>query len=285
MTEHDVIEHRLRIGDRAITLFEGPAGWGEASPLPGYPCAPDAARRAAVEAACHGFPPRRRDRVAVNALVDGTDVAPADFPAVKVKLRAFCDLDLVAQVRDVVGPSVAVRVDANGAFDVETAIAVSEQLARYDVELFEQPVASLDDLAAVRRRSPIPVAADEAVRSIDDARRLARLGAADVLVVKVQPLGGVRAALDVIHAAGVPAIPTSMLETSVGLAAGLALACALDSLPFACGLGTAGALGADVTAAPLAPVAGHLTWRPVVPDPALLERYRAPAPSSQVTSS
>lgn len=288
MTEHDVIEHRLRIGDRVITLFEGPAGWGEASPLPGYPCTPEAARRAALEAACEGFPPRRRDRVAVNALVEGPDVVPATlagFPAVKVKLRAPGDLDVVARARDAVGPRVAVRVDANGAFDVETAIAIAEQLVRYDVELFEQPVASLDDLAVVRRRSPVPVAADEAVRSIDDARALARLRAADVLVVKVQPLGGVRAALDVVDAAGVPAVPTSMLETSVGLAAGLALACALDSLPFACGLGTAGVLGGDVTVEPLAPVAGQLTWRPVVPDLLLLDRYRSPEPSSQVMSS
>ena len=59
----------------------------------------------------------------------------------------------------------------------------------------------------------------------------------------MQPLGGVRAALDVADAAGVPALPTSMMETSVGLAAGLALACALPTLTLACGLGSALRLG------------------------------------------
>jgi O-succinylbenzoate synthase len=256
--------------------------------MPGYPCDPAAALRSAVEAACDGFPAPRRTGVVVNALVDDDSFDPealVGFPAVKVKVRAPSDVDLVARVRDVVGPTVALRVDANGGWDVDTAVSLLQQLVRYDVELVEQPVPTLDDLAVVRRRSPIPIAADECVRSIDDARRLRRLGAADVVVLKVQPLGGVRAALEVAEAAGVPALPTSMMETSVGLAAGLALACALPELTLACGLGTAGALGGDVTEEPLRPVDGHLTLRAVVPDDALLARYRVAEPSSQVVSS
>ena len=286
--DREIIEHRLRLNERDVILLEGPAGWGECSPLAGYPCDPVQARRAAEESACQGFPPPRRDVVAVNALVDGSGFEPASlrgFDAVKVKMRSPADLDLVARVRTVVGARVALRVDANGAFDVETAVDVIARLARLDVDLIEQPVASIDDLARVRRRCRVPIAADECIRTIDDARRLRELEAADVVVLKVQPLGGVRAALAVAEEAGVPAIPTSMLETSVGLAAGLALACALPELPFACGLATASLLGADITRDPLVPLDGRLARRTVTPDPALLARYEVATPSSQVCTS
>lgn len=272
-------EHRLRIGDRAVLLLEGAAGWGECSPFPGYPCDPDAARAAAEEAAEAGWPPRVRDAVPVNALVaDGpiSAAALAGFPAVKVKVgRADREDDVarVGAVRDAVGRGVALRVDANGAWDVETAVEMLTALARYDLELAEQPVARLEDLAALRRRVTVPIAADECVRTVEDARRLRSTAAADAVVLKVQPLGGVRAALDVADAAGVPAIVTSMLETSVGLAAGLALAAALPELPYACGLATLDALAGDVSHVPLVPRAGVLQVRRVVPDPDLLERY------------
>jgi O-succinylbenzoate synthase len=271
-----------------VTLFEGPAGWGECSPLTGYPCDPARARQAAIEAAVDGFPPAVRRDVPVNALVPDASfdrAALAGYSAVKVKLRVPADVDLVARVRDAVARDVTIRADANGVWDVETAVAVAERLGALDVELLEQPVASMEDLAAVRRRSPVPIAADECVRSIDDARRLRDLAAADVLVLKVQPLGGVRRALDVAETAGIPAIPTSMMDTSVGLAAGLALACALPELPFACGLATATLLPADVTAEPLVPIAGRLALRAVVPDPGLLARYAVASPSSQDVSS
>ena len=112
----------------------------------------------------------------------------------------------------------------------------------------------------------MPIAADECVRSVADARRLRALDAADAIVVKQQPLGGVRAAITVIEESGVPAIVTSMMETSVGLAAGLALAACLPDLPYACGLATAGLLAADVTSEPLLPDGGVLRVRTVVPD-------------------
>jgi O-succinylbenzoate synthase len=269
--------HHLKIGERAVTLLEGPAGWGECSPFAGYPCDPDAARRAAVEAACEGWPAARRDQVPVNALVDGRPpdpVALRGFPCVKVKvgrpdLRA--DLALVEQVRTIVGDTVAMRVDANGAWDVHTAIRALRALAPFGLELAEQPVATIDELAAVRREVDVPIAADECVRSTEDAARLARLGGADVLVLKVQPLGGVRPALRIAEVAGLPAVVTSMRETSVGVAAGLALAAALPELPYACGL-TAG-MDSDVVHEPPQPVGGALPVRTVVPDPDLLERY------------
>jgi O-succinylbenzoate synthase len=268
-------EHRLRLGDREVTLLEGPAGWGECSPLAGYPSDAAACRAAAETAATDGFPAAVRDSVPVNALVDGPFLVQdvRGFPAVKVKVRDAAGVALVRAVRDAVGPAVGVRVDANGVWDVDTAVTMIGKLARFDLEYVEQPCTSIDELAAVRRRVAVPIAADECIRSIDDARRLHARDAADVIVLKQQPLGGVRAALDVADAAGVPAVVSSMMETSVGIAAGVALAAALPELPYACGLATLGALPGDVTRAPLVPVDGALPVRAVVPDPALLARH------------
>jgi O-succinylbenzoate synthase len=219
-----------------------------------------------------------RDTVPVNALVDNWPVDPTTlvgFRAVKVKVgrpNPDEDVALVAAVRDAIGPRVALRIDANGAWDLDTAAAMIRRLSRCDLELVEQPIAGLDELARLRRRVDVPIAADESVRSVGDARCLDALDAADALVLKVQPLGGVRPALRVAEAAGVPALVTSMRETSIGIAAGLALAAALPALPYACGL-AARMPGGDVVAEPLAPVDGHLPVRRVVPDPGLLARY------------
>jgi O-succinylbenzoate synthase len=245
------------------------------------------ARLAAEEAAVDGWPTARRDSVACNALVTGPDVdvaALAGFATVKVKMRTPDDVALVAAVRAAVGPNVAVRVDANGAWDVDAAVAIIATLRNLDIELVEQPCATLEELARVRAHVDVPIAADECVRSLDDARRLRALDAADAVVLKVQPLGGVRRALEIAEASGVPAIPTSMMETSVGIAAGLALAAALPELPYACGLATAMLLTADVTRTPLVPERGVLRVRTVEPDADLLARYAAP-PVAQVSGS
>jgi len=285
LTEHRVrLPLRLPLGGRAYrdaVLLEGPAGWGEWSPLPGYPSDPAVCRRAAEEAATMGWPQAVRSRIGVNALIPavtpGTAAAlAAGFADVKVKVGVdvgSVDVDRVAAVRNAIGPSGRLRVDANGAWDVEKAVSMIGRLAPFDIELVEQPVASLEDLAHVRRRVEVPVAADECVRTLADARRLATLHAADALVVKVQPLGGIAATLDVVAAAGVAVIVSSMYETSVGLAAGLALAAALDELPYACGLGTAELFAADVVTDSLVPVDGWLAVRRPAPDAELLARY------------
>lgn len=210
--------------------------------------------------------PMRAAALALEAVGQGVS-------CVKVKLGAGDDVGRVSEVRNAVGPKVRIRVDTNGAWDVDSARRCLKALARFDLEFAEQPVASLDDLARLRRMVDVPLGADEVIRDVDDARRLARLKAADLLVVKVQPLGGVRAALEVVDAAGVPAVVTSMIETSVGLAAGVALAAALSELPFACGLATAPLLAADVTHEPLDPRGGTLPVRPVAASPEMLERY------------
>ena len=296
LTGIGVRAHRVRIplrvplggqSFREATLVEGPAGWGEFSPLPGYPCDPRQCEEAAREAALAGWPAALRTEVPVNALVPAVDAdrageltaeaVAAGMTTVKVKVGGGPlteDADRVAAVRAALGPAGRIRLDANGAWDVDTAVVALDRLAGFDLELVEQPVADLADLARVRRRVAVPVAADESLRTLEDARRLAALDAADAVVVKVQPLGGVRAALRVIEAAGVPAIVSSLYETSVGLAAGVALAAALPELPYACGLGTGALLAGDVVANPLVPQRGMLPVRRAEPDAALLARWR-----------
>ncbi|MGH9282875.1 MAG: o-succinylbenzoate synthase [Acidimicrobiales bacterium] len=274
---------------RDAVLVEGPAGWGEWSPLPGYPSDPVTCWAACQEAAGEPWPAPVRDRVPVNALVPAVgaheagrlaaEAAAAGIGTVKVKVGADpagADLDRVAAVRDALGPAGRIRIDANAFWDLDDAVLALFRFDKYDVELAEQPVATLEDLARLRRLVPVPLAADEAVRTVEDAHRLRRLAAADALVVKTQPLGGVRPALAIGEEAGVPVIVSSLYETSVGLAAGLALAACLPELPYACGLGTATLFAGDVVADPLVPVAGGLEVRRPVPDPDLLARYGSP---------
>lgn len=281
---------RLRfrgVTERAGVLLHGPAGWGEFSPFPEY--GPAYASRwlaAAREAACVPFPAPVRARVPVNTTVPAVDGATAyelvsrsGCTTAKVKVAEAgqdlaADLERVAAVRDALGPGGAIRVDANAAWDVETAVhAIGRlDLAADGLEYVEQPCATLEELAEVRRRVEVRLAADESVRTAEDPLRIAGLDAADVVIIKVQPLGGVHRALEVVDAAGLPAVVSSALETSVGLAAGVALAAALPELPFACGLGTATLLAADVTDRPLTPRGGELEVRRVAPEPALLDQ-------------
>ena len=132
---------------------------------------------------------------------------------------------------------------------------------------------SVEDLAAVRRRVDVPIAADESIRRAEDPYRVRDLEAADIAVLKVQPLGGVRACLRIAEDIGLPVVVSSALETSVGIAAGLALAAALPELPYACGLATVQLLTADVAAEPAAagrrvPARRHARRRPGCARPA-----------------
>jgi O-succinylbenzoate synthase len=259
----------LGIVDRHGWLVDGAAGWGECSPLPSWSDSERAAaEHAAREAAEQDFPSAKTERVAVNAMVPR--VAPDEAArlavesrciTIKVKVGDAAGVDRVAAVRAACGPRVRIRIDANGSWDLDTADRELRRFKRFDIELVEDPVAGLEDLAMLRRRSPFPVAAETAIRAIGDALRLRELDAADVVVLKPQRLGGVRAALAAAEAAGVPAIASSALETSVGLAAVVALAAALPSVPFAHGAGTALLLATDVTDEPLLPEDGWLTPR------------------------
>ena len=189
------------------------------------------------------------------------------------------DVARVRAVREVMGPEGRIRVDANGGWNLDEAEHAVHALAEFDLEYVEQPCAQVEDLVELRRRIRylgIPVAADESVRKADDPIAVVTAGAADLVVVKVQPLGGVARALSIVAAAGVPAVVSSALDTSVGLGMGVALAASLPELSFDCGLGTASLLAADVTDDPLVARDGRIAVRRVVPSPELLDRHAAP---------
>jgi o-succinylbenzoate synthase len=135
------------------------------------------------------------------------------------------------------------------------------RLAPFGLEYAEQPCPTLDELALLRRRTGVPLAADESIRKASDPVAVRAAGAADIVVLKVAPLGGVRPALEVAAACGLPVVVSSAVESSVGLAAGVALAAALPELDYDCGLATMQMLTGDVTANPLLPAAGTLRLR------------------------
>jgi o-succinylbenzoate synthase len=259
----------MGVTERSGYLLEGPAGWGECSPLPSWSDAErEAAERCALEAAMLPFPAQARDRIAVNAMVPRLDPDVAAELAlesrcstIKVKVGDDESVDRVAAIRAACGPGVRIRLDANGAWDVDTALRMLARLRTYDIELVEDPVSSLEELKVVRGRAGMPVAAESSIRNTSDARRLHLLEAADVIVLKPQRIGGVREALRAAEASRVPAIASSALETSVGLAAVVALAASLPDAPFAHGAGTALLLAADVVTDPLVPVDGWITPR------------------------
>jgi O-succinylbenzoate synthase len=286
----------MRTRFRGITvregmLLRGPAGWGEFSPFLEYDARVAAPWLAcAREAAVEGWPAPLRDRVPVNVTVPavGPEQAAAIVRAAagcrtaKVKVaepgqsRADEQARLEA-VRDALGPDGRIRIDVNGGWSVDEAVSAIGVLDRAagGLEYVEQPCATVEDLAAVRRRVDVPIAADESIRRAEDPYRVRDLDAADVAVLKVQPLGGVRACLRIAEDIGLPVVVSSALESSVGIAAGVALAAALPELPYACGLATVQLLTDDVAEHPLLPQDGALAVvRPEV-DAAALDRLRA----------
>lgn len=197
--------------------------------------------------------------------------------AAKVKVAEGDDEARLEAVRDALGPSGRIVIDANGAWDLDQARRALKVLGRYGIELAEEPVSGLEELAKLRRVVDVPVAADESAATVDAAIMAAKLEAADVLVVKVQVLGGVGEAMRAVEASDLPAIVSSMLETSVGVSAGLALAAALPELPYPCGLAVTSLLAGDLVAEPLVPEAGRLQLRRPEVDPESLRAFAAPA--------
>ena len=264
----------LGVTSRSGWLIQGAAGWAEWSPLPSWsPEEGETAHRGALETADHPFPEPLHASVEINTMIPRVppEVAArmavtAGCGTVKVKVGDPEGAARVRAVREAVGPAVHIRVDANGAWDLEEAIRSLDGLARYDIELAEDPVPTLDELARLRRRTSIPVAAESSIRTIADVAEMRRLEAADVLIIKPQRIGGIFAALRAAELAGIPVVVSSALETSVGLAACLAVAAALPTCTYAHGIGTATLLAEDVTAAPLLPVQGWLVPRRVEPD-------------------
>lgn len=287
--------------EREAVLFEGSAAhadgtpvWSEFSPFVEYRPAEAAAwLAAAIE---YGFDPeleRRLDgSVEVNATVPAVaadEVAGVlarydGCRVVKVKVAErgqslADDLSRLEAVRDAL-PDARLRIDANAGWSSPEAVTALRAIAAAGIELeyAEQPVAGVEGLAEVRRAVPgVRIAADEAVRKADDPLAVARAGAADHVIVKAQPLGGVRRAAEVVAASGLTATVSSALDTSVGIVMGAQLAARLPEPRYAAGLATVSLFAADVVREPRRPVAGRIALAPAVPDEALLREHAAPA--------
>ncbi len=280
-----------RVNWREAVLIHGPAGWGEFSPFSEYP--PEVTARwlaAALEWACVPFDKGDTDGVDANVTIPAVDpdaahrlVAQSGASTAKVKVAdpghtPAADLDRVAAVRDALGPDGALRIDVNGAWSVDEAVERIAEFNRYRLEYVEQPVASIPEMAELRRRIDVPVAADESVRRSIDPMQVVEANAADILIIKVQPIGGVRRALDLADRSGLPVVVSSALETSVGLSQGVAAAAMLDERQGerrAHGLGTASLLAGDVVRQPLIAHDGVVSTRRPEPDPDLLEAWKA----------
>lgn len=271
---------------REVALIDGPAGWGEFGAFTEYGPAEAAHWLAsALEAAYEPPPPVLRDRIPINATVPAVDAAEvpgvlARFPGartakVKVAEPGQTLADDVARVNAVRVSVPTVRVDANGGWTVDEAVAAATALtADGPLEYLEQPCATVEELADLRHRIDVPIAADESIRKADDPLHVVRAKAADIAVLKVAPLGGVHALLAIAGQIDIPVVVSSALDSAVGIGRGLLAAAALPRLEHACGLGTGG-LFADDVAEPLRPVDGCLPVTPVAPDPHRLDELSA----------
>lgn len=281
--------------DREVLLFQGPNGWSEWAPFVEYPDEESAAWLTAAIEFSHGqLPALHRDRIAVNATLPA--VAPdqvtkvlsrfGQFSTVKIKVaeggqKLSDDVDRIMAVRATY-PDAKIRLDANGKWSVELALSFTKALFKQGVQLeyLEQPVATIGEMAELRvklatERIPVKIAADESVRKVSDPFAVSHAQAADILVLKVAPLGGISHALEIARGSGLPVVISSAIDSSVGLSMGAHLAAALPDLQFDCGLGTAALLAGDITREPLVPVDGFIDVRRINVDEEKLQTFKA----------
>jgi len=282
---------------REVALIKGAQGWGEFGPFLEYDDH-ESSRwlLAAIEASQIGWPTPIRTKIPVNATIPA--LLPSDAievfksfdgcrcAKVKVAQRGQSlkdDLDRLRALKEYAPTGTRFRIDANGAWSVTAALVAIA--AVYDVlgeslEYVEQPCATVEELATLRSQiSPILIAADESIRKADDPLRVAALGAADIAIIKVSPLGGVGAALQIASNAGLPSVVSSALDSGVGIRAGLALAAALPDLPYACGLATTELFSQDLYR--FAPVNGEIEIRNPLISEDSIQRLSAPVDRQQ----
>jgi len=277
---------------REVLLFEGPNGWAEWSPFTEY--VDEEASiwlRAAIEWAFGDIPKTDVKTIKVNATLPAVkDVQKAlepfgKFEVVKIKVAEpgqtlQDDLDRIHQVRKHY-PDTRIRLDANGNYDIATALTLAKALYEEGVplEYLEQPVKTIAEMAELKLKLQefnIKIAADESVRKVSDPLAVAQANAADILVLKAAPLGGINNALAIAKEAGFPVVVSSALETSVGISMGVHLAALLNS-DYASGLATAALLTEDVTNTPLIPINGVIPVGRVEVSEEKLQLFSAPA--------
>jgi O-succinylbenzoate synthase len=277
---------------REGVLLQGPAGWGEFCAFDDYDDHESLSwLHTALEAAFQGWPTFIRNSIPVNSIIPAVGPEEAYRRArqdrcttAKIKVADHADslaedIARVEAVRDALGPNGHLRIDVNGKWDLDTALKYIPTLnkAAGGLQYVEQPCATIDELAKVRTHVDVPVAADESIRRAEDPLKVAVAGAADIAIIKCTPLGGVRRALSIADAAGLPAVISSAVETSIGLGAQVALAAAIANLPYACGFGTNALLSGDLVSPEhaLTPRNGTIDVLPVglTPDPKLLDQW------------
>lgn len=264
---------------REVALIKGEYGWGEFSPFLEYDDAESAPWLAsAIEAASQPKPKLYRTEVAVNGTIPATnDMKVMDelidsysgVKTYKVKVGNNLSEDIVrlARIRSL-GRKVNIRIDVNGLWSVEQALtnlyAFYENVGPF--EYVEQPCATLDELRELKSkiRIPLKVAVDEVIRKSVDPFALDLQGAADVVMLKVQPLGGIRRAHAIAEHHKLPVVVSSALESAVGISCGLTLAASFEEMNFDCGLGTGSLLAKNVGELPI--VGGKIAISDVIPN-------------------
>lgn len=276
---------------REVALFEGPEGWTEFSAFLEYEDKEAASwLAAAIEYGWQSLPKFTREQIETNATLPAVKPEQVhqvlqrfgDFSTVKIKVaergqQLQDDLERIKEVRRLY-PDVKIRVDANGGWNLDEAIIAFDAFGFADLEYVEQPCASVEELAALRKKGfDIPIAADESIRKADDPYRVVAAEAADIMVIKVQPLGGISACLDLVEKFNIPAVVSSALESSIGLGMSVALAASMKQLPFANGIGTSSLFSEDVTSESerRRPHHGMLTPARLSPDETQLQRLAA----------
>ena len=267
------------INVREVALFQGEYGWGEFSPFLEYDyqeCAPWL--MCAIEAATKPRPHLYRNSVKVNGTIPATNDKSVikslietyqGVKTFKVKVGDNLGEDIVrlAQIRSL-GRDIKIRIDVNGLWSVKDALtnlyAFYEEVGPF--EYVEQPCATLEELRELKASIHIPlkIAVDEVLRKAKDPFAIDLSGAADFVMLKVQPLGGIARAHQLAEHHKLPVVVSSALESAVGINYGLQLAASFPEMNFDCGLGTGSLLGADVASLPI--VNGEIEITEVEPD-------------------
>ena len=258
---------------REVALFQGEYGWGEFSPFLEYDYAESAPWLAcAIEAATQPKPKLYRTHVSVNGTIPALN-DPADlervidsFPAVKtfkVKVGTSVSEDLHRlDVVRILRPTAAIRLDVNGLWSVEEAESFMKLAG--EIEYVEQPCATLEELRELKKRVDVKIVGDEVLRKARDPFAIDLADAIDYLMLKVQPLGGIKRAHAIAEHHQLPVVVSSALESAVGINYGLAFAASFEEMNFDCGLGTGSLLAKNVADLPI--VDGKIQISDVVPN-------------------